>query len=119
TVGLILLVQGLASVKYGTDTIRVSQFLPKSLDYFRLGGVNVSYPQLWVTLFGVAATIVLFVIFTYSRTGLAMRAVVNDPDLVAMQATSPDRVRRISWMIGCTFAAISGILVLPFIGLNS
>jgi ABC-type branched-subunit amino acid transport system ATPase component/branched-subunit amino acid ABC-type transport system permease component len=119
TVGLILLVQGLASVKYGSDTIRVDQFLPRPHDVFRLGGVNVSYPQLWVTLFGVAATIVLFGLFRFSRMGLAMRAVVNDPDLVAMQATSPDRVRRISWMIGCTFAAISGILVMPFIGLNA
>ena len=58
-------------------------------------------------------------LFRYSQIGLAMRAVVNDPDLVAMQATSPDRVRRISWMIGCTFAGISGILVMPFIGLNA
>ena len=48
-----------------------------------------------------------------------MRAVVDDPDLVAMQATSPVRVRRISWIIGCTFAALSGVLVLPFVGLNA
>src|SRR3954467_15990965 len=92
TVGLILLVQGLASVKYGPDTIRVPQFLPGARDHVRLGGVNISYPQLWVTLFGVAAAVALFVLFQFSRTGLAMRAVVNDPDLVAMQGTSPDRV---------------------------
>src|SRR3954468_5177396 len=119
TVGLILLVQGLASVKFGADTIRVPQFLPKGQEFFRVGGVNILYSQLWVTLFGVAATSFLFVLFRYSQLGLAMRAVVNDPDLVAMQATSPDRVRRISWMIGCTFAGISGILVMPFIGLNA
>jgi ABC-type branched-subunit amino acid transport system ATPase component/branched-subunit amino acid ABC-type transport system permease component len=119
TVGFILLVQGLASVKYGADTIRVQQFLPRSTEFFRVGGVNISYPQVWVTLFGVAAAIVLFGLFRFARTGLAMRAVVNDPDLLAMQATSPDRVRRLSWMIGCTFAAISGILVMPFIGLNA
>src|SRR3954451_4405334 len=119
TIGLILLVQGLATVKYGVDTIRVPQFLPRPFDYFRVGGVNISYPQLWVTLFGVVAAVVLFGLFRFSRMGLGMRAVVNAPDLVAMQATSPDRVRRISWMIGCTFAAISGILVMPFIGLNA
>src|SRR4051812_3465035 len=119
TVGLILLVQGLASVKYGADTIRVPQFLPRATEHFRVGGVNISYPQLWVTLFGLAATVALFVLFRFSRTGLAMRAIVNDPDLLAMQATSPDRVRRVSWMIGCTFAAVSGVLVMPFIGLNS
>ena len=119
TVGLILLVQGLATVKYGADTIRVPQFLPRAQHFVRLGGVNVSYPQIWVTLFGIVAAATLFGIFRFSLMGLSMRAVVNDPDLVAMQATSPDRVRRVSWMIGCTFAAISGILVLPFIGLNA
>src|SRR3954449_1934794 len=51
TVGLILLVQGLASVKYGADTVRVPQFLPRAAEHFRVGGVNISYPQLWVTLF--------------------------------------------------------------------
>ena len=48
-----------------------------------------------------------------------MRAVVDDPDLVAMQGTSPIRVRRVSWIIGATFAALCGVLVLPFIGLNA
>src|SRR3954464_6913315 len=82
TVGLILLVQGLASVKYGSDTIRVTQYLPKSGDFFRVGGVNVSYAQLWVTLFGLVAAIVLFGLFRFTKIGLAMRAVVSDPDLV-------------------------------------
>ena len=36
TVGLILLVQGLGTIKYGPDTIRVPQFLPKGLEHFRL-----------------------------------------------------------------------------------
>ncbi len=119
TVGLILLVQGLATVKYGSDTIRVPQFLPRRLEHFRIAGVNVSYPQLWVTLVGVLAAILLYVLFRFARTGLAMRAVVDDPDLVAMQAQSPQRIRRISWVIGCTLAAASGVLVLPFIGLNA
>jgi ABC-type branched-subunit amino acid transport system ATPase component/branched-subunit amino acid ABC-type transport system permease component len=119
TVGLILLVQGLGTVKYGADTIRVRQFLPRAFDHFRIAGVNVSYPQLWVTLFGLVAAILLYALFRFARTGLAMRAVVDDADLVARQATSPEQVRRVSWIIGCTFAAASGVLVLPFIGLNA
>ncbi len=119
TVGLILLVQGLGTIKYGPDTIRVSQFLPKGLEHFRLLGVNISYAQLTVTLVGLVAAILLYVLFRFAKTGLAMRAVVDDPDLVAMQARSPRRIRRTSWVIGCTFAAVSGILVLPFIGLNA
>ena len=47
-----------------------------------------------------------------------MRAVVDDPDLLDIQGTSPSRVRRISWIIGSTFAALSGVLIVPLIGLE-
>jgi ABC-type branched-subunit amino acid transport system ATPase component/branched-subunit amino acid ABC-type transport system permease component len=119
TIGLILVVQGLGTVKYGSDTIDVQQFLPFGNDFFRVGGVNVSYAQLTVTVVGLAAVAGLFALFRWSRTGIAMRAVVDDPDLLAMQATSPVRVRRGAWIIGSTFAALSGVLVLPFIGLDA
>jgi len=119
TTGLILIVQGLGTIKYGSDTIDVPQFLPRGADSFEVGGVNISYAQLTVTVVGVAAVAGLYVLFRWTRTGTAMRAVVDDPDLLAMQATSPVRVRRTAWIIGTTFAALSGVLVLPFIGLNA
>ncbi|MBV8431895.1 MAG: ATP-binding cassette domain-containing protein [Solirubrobacterales bacterium] len=119
TTGLILIVQGLGTIKYGSDTIDVPQFLPKGSDFFRAGGVNVSYAQLTVTVVGVAAVASLYALFRWSRAGTAMRAVVDDPDLLAMQATSPVRVRRGAWIIGTTFAALSGVLVLPFVGLSA
>jgi ABC-type branched-subunit amino acid transport system ATPase component/branched-subunit amino acid ABC-type transport system permease component len=119
TVGLIVLVQGLATVKYGPDTIRVPQYLPQGTHHFRIGGVNVSYAQLIVTLTGLVAVGALYALFRWARMGVSMRAVVDDPDLVAMQATSPVLVRRWSWTIGSTFAALAGVLVLPFIGLNA
>jgi ABC-type branched-subunit amino acid transport system ATPase component/branched-subunit amino acid ABC-type transport system permease component len=119
TVGIVLLVQGLATVKYGADTIQVDQYLPKSADSFKIAGVNVSYAQLWVTLIASVAVLGLYVLFRFSRTGLSMRAVVDDPELVSMQAISPTRVRRVAWLIGSTFAALSGVLLVPFVGLNA
>ena len=119
TTGLILIVQGLGTIKYGSDTIDVPQFLPKGADSFEVGGVNISYAQLIVTVVGVVAVAGLYALFRWTRTGTAMRAVVDDPDLLAMQATSPVRVRRTAWIIGTTFAALSGVLVLPFIGLSA
>jgi len=119
TTGLILIVQGLGTIKYGGDTIDVDQFLPRGNDYFAVGGVNISYAQLIVTIVGVVAVAGLYALFRWTRTGTAMRAVVDDPDLLAMQATNPVRVRRSAWIIGTTFAALSGVLVLPFVGLDA
>jgi ABC-type branched-subunit amino acid transport system ATPase component/branched-subunit amino acid ABC-type transport system permease component len=119
TIGLVLIVQGLGTVKYGSDSVDVGQFLPRGTKFFRFGGVNISYAQLTVTLVGLAAVAGLYALFRWSRTGISMRAVVDDADLLAMQATSPVRVRRGAWIVGSTFAAMSGVLVLPFIGLNA
>ncbi len=48
-----------------------------------------------------------------------MRAVVNDPDLVALHGTSPQAVQRLSWSIGASFAALSGVLIAPTMGIDS
>ena len=47
-----------------------------------------------------------------------MRAAVDDPDLLDLQGTNPVRVRRLAWMIGCTFASLSGVLIVPLVGLQ-
>src|SRR5260370_19462064 len=40
-----------------------------------------------------------------------MRGVVDDPQLLDLSGPSPIRVRRTAWLIGCTFAAVSGVLL--------
>ncbi|MDT9592147.1 ATP-binding cassette domain-containing protein [Nocardioides zeae] len=119
TIGLILIVQGLATVKYGYNGLQVPQYLPNGLQTFELGGVFVSYAQVTVIGISLVAVGALFVFFRTSRTGLAMRAVVNDPELVGLHGTSPQRVQRLAWVIGATFAALSGVLIAPVSGLES
>jgi ABC-type branched-subunit amino acid transport system ATPase component/branched-subunit amino acid ABC-type transport system permease component len=120
TVGLILLVQGLGSIKYGSD-IRPAQptYLPKGREFFRFAGVNITYAQVTVSVVGVVVVALLYSLFRFTRLGVAMRAVVDDPDLVDLQGISPTRVRRLSWIIGATLASLSGVLILPFLNLNA
>src|SRR4051812_25198081 len=79
TIGLVLLVQGLASLKYGTTTIPMKQFLPGADDSFTAAGVVVTYDKVVITLVAVAAVAGLYALFRFARIGLAMRAVVDDP----------------------------------------
>ena len=119
TVGIILAVQGLATLGYGANTIQVDQWLPAGQATFRLFGTVVTWGQVTIVAIAVVAVAALYAMFRFSRIGLAMRAVVDDPDLLAMQATDPRRVRRIAWVIGSTFTALSGVLVMPLIGLDA
>ena len=118
TTGLILLVQGLGTIKYGVDNLKVPQYLPNGNDTFHFAGVNIRYSQLTVTIVAVVAVALLYALFRFTRLGTSMRAVVDDPDLLDLQGTSPTKIRRISWIFGSTLAALSGVLIVPFIGLE-
>jgi ABC-type branched-subunit amino acid transport system ATPase component/branched-subunit amino acid ABC-type transport system permease component len=112
TAGLILLVQGLGTIKYGVDARRVEPFLPSANESFRFLDVNIRYSQVIVAGVAVVAVAGLYTLFRFTRLGVAMRAVVDDPDLLDLQGTDPIKVRRTSWIIGSMIASISGILIL-------
>ncbi|MEZ5823684.1 MAG: branched-chain amino acid ABC transporter permease [Geminicoccaceae bacterium] len=48
--------------------------------------------------------------FTRSRSGIAMRAVAENPDLAATTGVDVRRIIRFTWIIGGSGAAIAGIL---------
>lgn len=119
TIGIVLLVQALATIKYGSVPLRIPQFLPRGTESFEAAGVVITYDKVIITSITVVAVALLYALFRFARIGVAMRAVVDDPDLLAMQATNPATVRRVAWVIGATFAALSGVLVAPLIGIDS
>ena len=44
---------------------------------------------------------------------------MDDPELVSLHGKSPIRIRCYAWIIGSTFAAVSGILLAPLVGLQA
>lgn len=117
TVGVLLLLQGGIQLRYGVSPLSFETSLPTST--FRVSGVNVGYDQL-ITI-GIAALGVagLAVLFRVSRSGLQMRAVADNAELLDLAGQAPAAVRAKAWMIGAAFAAASGILLAPAIGLDS
>jgi ABC-type branched-subunit amino acid transport system ATPase component/branched-subunit amino acid ABC-type transport system permease component len=90
-----------------------------STNTFTVGDVNIGYDQAITMAIGLIATILLWLYFRRARLGVAMRAVVDNPDLVNVTGTNPVAVRRWAWIIGTVFAAMSGVLIAPTIGVNS
>lgn len=112
TAGLALsIVGGLGFFYENSGGATFNPFLPQ--ETFPLGGTNVGYDQLTLFLFGAFTVAGLFVFFRVTRLGMTMRAVVDNPDLVSLTGTSSISVRRWAWIIGCTFAAASGVLLGP------
>lgn len=109
TVGVLLVVQAAVVLIYGVDETRiVPVFLAEG--EFELGGTVVRNADLITFLFAIAATTALYLLFRFSRQGIAMRAVVENPELVELAGTNATRVRRSAWFIGVLFACASGVL---------
>jgi len=96
--------------------VQFPDFLPT--ETFTVFDVNVGYNQLITMLIALVSAVGLYFFFRWSRLGVGMRAVVDNPDLVNISGTNPLRVRRWSWVIGTTFATMSGLLLGPTIGLS-
>ncbi|MCX4092514.1 branched-chain amino acid ABC transporter permease/ATP-binding protein [Nocardia sp. alder85J] len=111
TVGLILIVAALGALWHPGNPPTFGHFLPQST--VRLAGVNVTWEQVILFAVSLAASAGLFWFFRAVRLGIVMRAVVDDPDLVAMSGDDPVRVRRWAWILGTVFACVAGLLLAP------
>jgi branched-subunit amino acid ABC-type transport system permease component len=117
TVGLLLGIIGLLSLIYGHASRAFPDFLPTS--GFSVSDVNVTWSQVIAFVIASGSAVGLYLFLQRSRLGVAMRAVVDDRTLVSLTGQKPARVRAMAWIIGNTFAALSGILLAPGLGLDS
>jgi branched-subunit amino acid ABC-type transport system permease component len=117
TVGVLLGVAAAVALIYGVvETRTVPVFLAHGGTH--IGGTAVQYADIVTLAIAVTATAALYVFFRLTRTGAAMRAVVDDPALLDLAGRSPVRVRRWAWLIGVGLASASGVLLAPLLPLD-
>jgi branched-chain amino acid transport system permease protein len=85
----------------------------KLVDVF---GVNLTWHEVAALIIAVGVAVALRLGFYGTRTGVAMRAVVDDPDLLELNAGRPERVAMASWALGAFLAALAGVLITPIQG---
>jgi branched-subunit amino acid ABC-type transport system permease component len=117
TLGLLVGLQGLATALYGGEARRLSPLFP--IRTYRMFDLNIGIDQTVVVAVAVAAGLALIIFFRATHLGLQTRAVVDNRALSGLVGTNASAVTRFSWMLGCAFAATSGILFAPFVGLDS
>jgi branched-subunit amino acid ABC-type transport system permease component len=99
TVGLLLVIEASVQLIYGTtETRTVPIFLGTGI--VRLARTDVQVSQIVTFVFAVVVTGALTAFFRFSRRGVAMRAVVDNPELLDIAGTSPTATRRLAWVIG-------------------
>ena len=116
TVGLILFVIALGALWFPGPARQVEPFLPTRTIY--VAGVFVGWDQIITFAFACIVTLALYLLFRYSRVGSAMRAVVDNPDLLSRTGENPVRIRQYAWVIGAVLVCASGVLLVPSLQLD-
>ncbi len=115
TLGLLLILLGVAEGIWSGETQRQ---LPSffSTVTVRIADVTLSVEQLMTVAVAIVVAVGLWAFFRRFRIGVAMRAVVDDPELLAMAGARPMRVARMGWILGSMLAAVGGILLGQAVG---
>jgi branched-chain amino acid transport system permease protein len=117
SVGLLAALIGLAQVIWETEGRRVDWLFgaTNGVDVF---GVFVNYHRLATLGAAAAVALGLWLFLNRTRTGVSMRAVVDNRGLAELNGVRPNRASMLSWAIGFSLAALAGILIAPVLQLR-
>jgi len=116
TVGLLVVGIGGATQIWPSAARTLPQFFAGHM--IHLGSVRITWHQvLTIVLSGVVAG-GLYLLLNQTRVGIAMRASVDNPELLSLYGGKPEIAAALSWAIGMSLAALAGILLTPVIGLQ-
>ena len=118
TVALMVLFLSLAGEIWEQDTIRRVDFFFGLRSGIEIFGVNILWHRLITILTAIALALGLSLLLFKSRLGVAMRAVVDNRELAALNGVRPGLVSSSAWAIGCSLAALGGILIAPEVELD-
>ena len=119
SIGLIILLQTLAAVSFGSSEKNIPRLVSGVLT---VAGIRISWDRVIAVLVGVVLISALGLFINGTKIGQAMVAISQDRDAASLQGINVDRISSVSMAIGCALAAVAGGLmgsifsVEPFMG---
>jgi ABC-type branched-subunit amino acid transport system ATPase component/branched-subunit amino acid ABC-type transport system permease component len=117
TLGVLITLQSIAVLRYESTPKFVQSDLPT--DVWNISGdIVISADR--IILLGIAAalTLGLWLLYRYTRFGLATSAVAENERAAASLGWSPDRIATLNWTLGCGLAGLAAILIVPIVTLQ-
>lgn len=113
TLGVYYILHGVAGWIWGRDT----KAFPVTFDPtpIKIFGTIISEGHLINMGWALAIGLVLFVFFKYTKQGIAMRAVTDDPDTAQLMGIPVRFIVMMTWGMAGFLAAFAGILLAPIV----
>ena len=116
TVGLMVALIGAAQAIWPAQGRAVDEFFAGN--GITMGQVFVSAHKLVIFAVALVVAGVLYLLLARTRTGVGMRAIVDNRELLALHGAQPARLSMLSWAIGSSLAALAGILLVSEVSLD-
>lgn len=84
----------------------------------RMGGVTAGYGSLGILTVVAVVMTLLYLLFRYTRIGLAMRAVATNPQSARLAGIGVGTVLALGWGLAAAVGAVSGVLSAPLLFLE-
>jgi branched-chain amino acid transport system permease protein len=107
-IALILLLQTIAAVSFGTQ----NKWVPGTIAGVMVAGsIQLPWQRLLAMMVGIILTLLLFLFIRKTKVGQAMVAISQNLEGAALQGMNIDRISALSMSIGCAMAAVAGALM--------
>ncbi len=115
TIGLAMILQNLALMAFGPDPLSMPSVVQ---GVAHLGSMVIPNSRLYVVAFSVGVLLLLYVFLRYTRTGRALRAVVQDIEIASAQGIRASFIYPLGFGIGVGLAAVAGALMAPLFSVS-
>ena len=111
TVGLFILIDGLVTWKWGGELRFMAA--PFGNNVYHLGSVAFSRQDIGVLLVSILSVIVLWVLFQFTKIGLAMRAAALRPAAASLVGVRVNWMLALGWGLAAVLGAVAGMMTEP------
>jgi ABC-type branched-subunit amino acid transport system ATPase component/branched-subunit amino acid ABC-type transport system permease component len=113
TLGILLILQSAADIRYGQDTLAVPSLFPtREVDLFS-ARLQIGLNSIYIFIICIVLGVLLFIFYRYTSFGRVTTAVAEHDLVAATLGHSPNVVAMINWAIGSMLAGLAGILIAP------
>lgn len=119
SISLLLFMIGLAQLIWAPGVSRPMEKFFQSSKPIDIGPTTITWHQAITIVVAIIVAVVLRLVLTRMRIGIAMRASVDDPSLASLNGARTVWVSMIAWSLGTALAALGGILIAPNVTLDA
>jgi branched-chain amino acid transport system permease protein len=114
TFGILIVVPPIVTGIWGADQQSLGD--PWGLSVLRVGPIAITERDVWLIVISILLICAFFVLFRYTRMGLALRATAIDAEAALAQGISSRMVFGLSWGLAGALGAFGGVMLASTVG---